>query len=126
MCRPCRLASSGRNYKGQISAKFTLTGKFDKDVLTSVGDPTKDLFAAYLLSGHATEVYDSSVDWAPPLSAGCTLTIKGSAGQMRVVEQAGANKSQVQFMFFAGSIQRLFRSPGSNSALIALSIRKNP
>jgi hypothetical protein len=91
-------------FKGQVSASVPLNGEWDKTVLTSVTDPTVDLFASYQLSNIGQNKYDTFAFDTTEEMAGCTIVANGlRPGKMSVVgSQPDGKKSQVQFMFTAG------------------------
>jgi hypothetical protein len=94
----------GGVYTGQISAKVPLFGDWDKQILTQVKDPTKDLLATYTLYNSAPITYDN-FSFSP---TGCrVVSTKLLPGDLSVIQQFSFSpteekRSQVQFTFTAG------------------------
>ncbi len=95
--------ASGGVYKGQLGAKFPLDGSWDKEILTAVKDPSKDLFAAYQLSGSGPATYDN-FSFSQPGNDGCTIALAGLRPAAMTIpkDQPDGKKSQVQFAFSSG------------------------
>jgi hypothetical protein len=84
-------------FTGKISARVPVTGGLTKEALTTIQDPTKDLFTSFLFSGSARETYDLA---SATSSTGCAVTFPSLAPDtFKVNPQQGQQLSRIVYTF---------------------------
>lgn len=88
------------SFDATISAKVILTGGFDKQALTAVTDPTKDLYTNFVLSGTTNETYDALQFIVNGVPSYCSVAVKSRTGSTLTVKPgADPQLSRAQFRF---------------------------